>query len=64
MFCWYQFTLDEIQRNESGKFLPERGYHFKSEDGTDMVELHVDEIPDGEILNKINQECRFGKMPP
>jgi len=42
------------------KQLAERGYHFKSEDGTDMVELHVDEIPDGEILNKINQESRFG----
>jgi hypothetical protein len=25
-----------------------------------MVELHVDELPDSELLTRINKECRFG----
>ena len=40
--------------------LPGKGYRYQNEDGLDMVELHVDEIPDNEILTRINRECHFG----
>jgi hypothetical protein len=33
---------------------------YKNEEGLDMVEIHVDEIPDNSQLSRINYECHFG----
>jgi len=40
--------------------IPGRGFHYNAEDGTEMVKLHVDEIPNNQLLTRINADCKFG----
>jgi len=55
---WYQFSCDNAKSYEAnGSLIPGRGFHCEGEDGTEMVELHVDEIPDNQLLTKINADC-------
>jgi hypothetical protein len=70
MHRWYQFTLEEAKNYEmEGLLIPGRGYRYKNEEGLEMVELHVDEIPDNTLLTRINNLCLYGgnlsvrKMP-
>ena len=61
MHWWYQIELKEaLEFEKDGLLLPGKGYRYKNEDGLDMVELHVDELPDSELLTRINKECCFG----
>jgi hypothetical protein len=55
MHRWYQIELEM-----DGLLLPGKEYRHKNEDGSDMVELHVDEPPDSKFLTRIDKECRFG----
>jgi hypothetical protein len=70
MHRWYQFTLEEAKNYEmEGLLIPERGYRYKNEEGLEMVELHIDKIPDNTLLSRINNLCSYGgnlsvrKMP-
>jgi hypothetical protein len=38
----------------------ERGTDIKNDDGLEMVELHLDELPESGLLTRINNECQFG----
>jgi len=49
----------EVYVNE-GCLIPEKGYRYKSQERLEMVELHVDEIPDSELLTNINLRYPFG----
>jgi hypothetical protein len=61
MHRWYQISLKEALEFEKKELLlPGKVYRYQNEDGLDMVELHVDEIPDSELVTRINQECCFG----
>ena len=61
MHRWYKIDLKEALKFENeGLILPGKGYRYKNEAGLDMVEIHVDEIPDNASLTRINAECRFG----
>jgi hypothetical protein len=40
--------------------VPERGYHYKDKNGKDMVEIHVDDIPESSLLTEINNTLKFG----
>jgi hypothetical protein len=61
---WYQMELKdfEVYVNE-GCLIPEKGFRNKSQEGLEMVELHVDEIPyeipDSELLTNINLRYPF-----
>jgi hypothetical protein len=44
-----------------GLLIPERGYRYKYEEGLEMVELHIDEIPDNTLLTRINNLCLYGR---
>jgi hypothetical protein len=61
MHRWYQKELKEaLEFDKDSLLLPGKGYRYKNEDGLDMVELHIDELPDSESLMRINKECHFG----
>ena len=61
MHRWYQFTLSQAEEYEkNGLLIPGRGYLYRNAGGLEMVEMHVDEIPDNSLLTYINQECMFG----
>jgi hypothetical protein len=70
MHRWYQFMLQEANNYEiEGLLIPGRGYRYKNEAGLEMVELHIDEIPDNTLPPRINNLCLYGgnlsmrKMP-
>jgi len=60
---------DFLKYVDEGLLVPEKGYRYKSQEGLEMVELHIDEIPDSELLTNINLSVPFGgnlsirKMP-
>jgi hypothetical protein len=58
MHQWYQFTLEEAIE---GLLIPGRGYRYKNEAGLEMVELHIDEIPDNTLPTRINNLCLYGR---
>ena len=49
----------EVYVNE-GLLIPEKGYRYKSQEGLEMVELHINEIPGSELLTNINLKYPFG----
>jgi hypothetical protein len=62
MHHWYQIDLQEALHFESkGLILPGKGFRYKNEEGLDMVEIHVEGIPDNALHTKINYECCFGR---
>ncbi len=61
MHRWYQSTLSQADEYEKNRLLiPGRGYRYRNAGGLEMVEMHVDEIPDYSLLTYINHECIFG----
>ncbi len=61
MHRWYQMGLKEALEFEKKELLlPGKGYRYENEDGLEMVELHVDELPESALLTRINNECKFG----
>jgi hypothetical protein len=64
MHRWYQFTAEEvISLVNKELLLPDRGYRYEMEEGEKMVEMHIDEIDNEEILTKIYQEyCYCGNL--
>ena len=61
MCQWYQIELKEaIELEKEGLLLPGKGYGYKNEEGLDMVEHHIDKLPDSKLLTRFNKECCFG----
>ena len=61
MHRWCQMSLEDALRYENeGLILPGKGYRYQNEEGLEMVEIHVDEIPDSKLLTNINLQCWFG----
>ncbi len=52
--------MKALQFEKDGLLLPGKGYRYKNEDGLDMVELQVDELPDSKFLTRFDKECHFG----
>ncbi len=66
----YQMELKNFLKYvDEGLLVPEKGYRYKSQEGLEMVELPIDEIPESELLTNINLSVPFGgnlsiwKMP-
>ena len=64
MHRWWQFTAEEVNSLVKKELLlPDQGYRYETHEGKKMVELHIDEIDNEEILTKINQDyCYGGKL--
>ncbi len=70
MYRWYQLPLHEVTALTSEGFLvPCKGYNYETINGEKMVEFHVDDIPEINIIDsktenklhtKIEEECPFG----
>ncbi len=54
MHWWYQLTAEKAKMyEETGLLYPEWGYQDETSNGIQMVEVHVNEIPDNLItINK------------
>ncbi len=58
MHRWYQIDLKEALKFENeGLILPGKGYKYRNEAGLDMVEIHIDEIPDNALLPELMQNA-------
>jgi hypothetical protein len=54
-------VIGGLSEQSTGRVLmPERGYQYKSQDGKQMVEFHIDDIPENPLLTKITYMCQFG----
>ncbi len=61
MHRWYQLSLDEaLAYEKEGLLLPGKGFRCKNEQGLEMVEIHMDEIPDNKLLTEINSKLKYG----
>jgi hypothetical protein len=59
MHRWYQLTAEKAKMyEETGLLYPERGYHYETSNGIQMVEVHVDEIPD-KLIPTIKQQTHY-----
>lgn len=57
MFRWYQLPIEDAERLAfEGFMVAGRGYHYETNEGKKMVELHVDDVPEYKIDEKKNCE--------
>jgi len=70
MHRWYQLPLNEVNTLISeGLLVPGKGYNYETINGEKMVEFHVDDIPEINVIDnktenklrtKIEEECLYG----
>ncbi len=61
MHRWYQLSLEEaLAYEKEGLLLPGKGFRYKHEQGSEMVEIHVDEKLDNKLLTEINSKLKYG----
>jgi len=54
MHKWYQLNLEEaLAYEKEGLLLPGKGFRYKHEQGSEMVDIQMDEIPDNKLLTEI-----------